>query len=66
MKLSGASIVVETLISHGVTDIFGFPGGSVLNLYDELYKRCGAIRHYLVCHEQGASARGGRLRARYG
>ena len=36
--MSGAQIVIETLIEQGVTDVFGYPGGQVLNIYDELYK----------------------------
>ncbi|GHV13093.1 acetolactate synthase [Clostridia bacterium] len=55
MKLKGSAIVVETLIAHGVTDVFGFPGGAVLNLYDELYKYSDRINHYITAHEQGAS-----------
>ena len=38
MKLTGSQIVIETLIEQGVTDVFGYPGGQVLNIYDELYK----------------------------
>ena len=37
-KMTGARIVIETLIEQGVTDVFGYPGGQVLNIYDELYK----------------------------
>jgi acetolactate synthase-1/2/3 large subunit len=55
LKLKGAAIVVETLIAHGVTDVFGFPGGAVLYLYDELYKYSGQIKHYISAHEQGAA-----------
>lgn len=55
MRLSGAAIAIETLIAHGVTDVFGIPGGSVLNLYDELYSRSHRIRHHLTAHEQGAT-----------
>jgi acetolactate synthase-1/2/3 large subunit len=55
MKLKGAEIVVQTLISHGVKDIFGYPGGCVLDIYDELYKHSEKINHVLTCHEQGAS-----------
>ena len=54
-KMSGARIVIETLIEQGVTDVFGYPGGAVLNIYDELYKAEGRINHYLAAHEQGAS-----------
>ncbi|GHU89130.1 acetolactate synthase [Clostridia bacterium] len=53
--LNGAAIVVETLISHGVDKVFGFPGGAVLHLYDQLYLYRDKISHYLFCHEQGAA-----------
>ena len=53
--MSGAQIVIETLIEQGVTDVFGYPGGQVLNIYDELYKASDRINHYLTAHEQGAS-----------
>jgi acetolactate synthase-1/2/3 large subunit len=53
--LTGAEIVVKTLINHGVTDIFGYPGGCVLDIYDQLYKNSENINHVLTCHEQGAS-----------
>jgi len=55
MKLNGAAITIETCIAHGVRDIFGIPGGSVLNLYDELSRRSDRITHRLTCHEQGAA-----------
>ncbi len=55
MKKNGAEIIVETLINQGVTDVFGYPGGSVLHLYDALYKNSDRINHYITCHEQGAS-----------
>ena len=54
-QMTGAQIVVETLIEQGVTDVFGYPGGQVLNLYDELYKASDRIHHVLTAHEQGAS-----------
>ena len=54
-RMTGAQIVVETLIEQGVTDVFGYPGGQVLNIYDELYKAQGRINHVLTAHEQGAS-----------
>ena len=54
-KMTGAQIVIETLIEQGVTDVFGYPGGQVLNIYDELYKASDRINHYLTAHEQGAS-----------
>ena len=55
MKLKGSQIVIETLIEQGVTDVFGYPGGQVLNIYDELYKSQDRINHVLTAHEQGAS-----------
>ncbi|MCL2053927.1 MAG: biosynthetic-type acetolactate synthase large subunit [Oscillospiraceae bacterium] len=55
MQKKGAEILIETLISHGVTDVFGFPGGAVLDIYDALYKNSGRINHYISCHEQGAA-----------
>ena len=55
MKLKGSQIVIETLIEQGVTDVFGYPGGQVLNIYDELYKNQDRINHILTAHEQGAS-----------
>lgn len=54
-KMTGARIVIETLIEQGVTDVFGYPGGQVLNIYDELYKASDRLNHYLTAHEQGAS-----------
>jgi acetolactate synthase-1/2/3 large subunit len=54
MKLNGAQIVIETLLAHGITTVFGYPGGAVLTLYDELEKNAGKIRHVLTAHEQGA------------
>ena len=55
MKLSGAQIVVEQLYRHGATIVFGYPGGAVLPLYDELYKNADKINHILTAHEQGAA-----------
>lgn len=55
MKLTGAQIVVETLIEQGVTDVFGYPGGQVLNLYDAIYEAGDRINHILTAHEQGAA-----------
>lgn len=55
MKLTGAEIIVKTLIEQGVTDVFGYPGGQVINIYDALYRYSGEINHYLTAHEQGAS-----------
>ncbi len=55
MLLSGSEIFIECLKEQGVDTIFGYPGGSILNLYDELYKHSHEIRHILTSHEQGAS-----------
>ena len=55
MKLTGSQIFVEVLVEQGVDTLFGYPGGTVLNLYDELYKNSDRIRHVLTAHEQGAS-----------
>ncbi|MBQ7983442.1 MAG: biosynthetic-type acetolactate synthase large subunit [Clostridia bacterium] len=55
VPMTGAQIVIETLIEQGTTDVFGYPGGQVLNIYDELYKAGDRIRHILCAHEQGAS-----------
>ena len=55
MKLNGSQIFVEVLVEQGVDTLFGYPGGAVLNLYDELYKNQDRIHHYMTAHEQGAS-----------
>lgn len=55
MKLNGSQIIVECLIEQQVDTVFGYPGGAVLNIYDELYKNQDRIRHILTSHEQGAS-----------
>ena len=55
MQLNGSQIFVEVLCEQGVDTLFGYPGGAVLNLYDELYKNSDRIRHVLTAHEQGAS-----------
>jgi len=55
MQYTGAQILVESLIEQGVDTIFGYPGGAVLNIYDELYKHSDKIRHILVSHEQHAA-----------
>ena len=55
MKISGAQIVVEQLIANGATTVFGYPGGAVLALYDELYKASDRLTHILTAHEQGAA-----------
>ena len=54
MKINGATIVLETLKRLGVTDIFFYPGGAVIPIYDALYDFEG-VKHYLVRHEQGAA-----------
>lgn len=55
MKLNGSEIVLECLKEQGVDTVFGYPGGSILNIYDELYKHEKEIRHILTSHEQGAA-----------
>ena len=55
MKLTGSQIIMECLVEQGVDTVFGYPGGTVLNIYDELYKNSHRIRHILTSHEQGAS-----------
>ena len=54
-RLNGAEIVIECLKEQGVDTVFGYPGGSILNVYDELYKHRDEIRHILTSHEQGAA-----------
>ena len=55
MQLNGAEIIIECLKEQGVDTIFGYPGGAILNVYDELYKHRKEIRHILTSHEQGAA-----------
>ncbi len=55
MQLTGAEIVVECLKEQGVDTVFGYPGGTILNVYDALYKHSDEIRHILTAHEQGAA-----------
>ena len=55
MQLTGAQIVIECLKEQGVDTVFGYPGGAILNVYDELYKHKNEIKHVLTSHEQGAS-----------
>ena len=55
MKLKGAGIVVSCLLEQGVDTVFGYPGVSILEVYDELYKNRSRIRHILSAHEQGAA-----------
>lgn len=55
MELTGSQIVIECLKEQGVDTVFGYPGGAILNIYDELYKHSDEIRHILTSHEQGAA-----------
>lgn len=55
MKISGAKIIMETLIEQGCDTVFGYPGGQVINIFDELYQYRDKINHVLTAHEQGAS-----------
>ena len=55
MQLTGAQIVLECLKEQGVDTVFGYPGGTILNVYDELYKQQDQIKHILTSHEQGAA-----------
>ena len=55
MQLTGSQIVIECLKEQGVDTVFGYPGGSILNVYDELYKHSDEITHILTSHEQGAA-----------
>lgn len=55
MQLTGSEIVVECLKEQGVDTVFGYPGGTILNIYDALYKHSNEIRHILTSHEQGAA-----------
>ena len=55
MQMTGSQIVIECLKEQGVDTIFGYPGGAILNIYDELYRHQDEIRHVLVSHEQGAA-----------
>lgn len=58
MKYTGAKILIESLIKEGVQEIFGYPGGSILDIYEEIYKSKGRIKHYLMASEQGATFAG--------
>ena len=53
MKLTGAQIVIESLIKENVEVVFGYPGGAIMNVYDEIYKQ-NSFKHILAKHEQGA------------
>ncbi len=56
-RRTGAYALIDSLVRHGVKHIFGYPGGAILPIYDELYRAeaRGEIQHFLVRHEQGAS-----------
>ena len=54
-KISGAEAVIKSLINEGVDVLFGYPGGAIMPVYDELYKFENEIHHILVRHEQGAT-----------
>lgn len=55
MKLNGSQIVMEVLLEQGVDTVFGYPGGTALNVYDSLYDYQDKIHHVLTAHEQGAA-----------
>ena len=55
MQMTGAKILMECLLEQGVDVVFGYPGGTILNIYDELYNYSDKIKHILTSHEQGAS-----------
>ncbi|MBR6229646.1 MAG: biosynthetic-type acetolactate synthase large subunit [Eubacterium sp.] len=55
MQLNGSEIVIECLLEQGVDTVFGYPGGAILNIYDELYRYRDKLRHILTSHEQGAA-----------
>ena len=55
MQLTGSEIVIECLKEQGVDTVFGYPGGTILNVYDALYKHSDEIHHILTSHEQGAA-----------
>ena len=55
MLLNGSDVIMECLLEQGVDTVFGYPGGSVLNIYDALYKYSDKIKHIITAHEQGAS-----------
>ena len=55
MQLTGSEIIIECLLEQGVDTVFGYPGGTILNVYDALYKYQDKLKHILTSHEQGAS-----------
>ena len=54
MRITGADIIMEVLLDHDVTTVFGYPGGAALFTYDAIYKYRDKIKHILTAHEQGA------------
>ena len=52
MQLTGSEIIIECLKEQGVDTVFGYPGGTILNVYDALYKHSDEIHHVLTSHEQ--------------
>ena len=55
MTKTGAQIIIEVLCEQGVDTVFGYPGGYVINIYDELYKKADRVSSIVTCHEQGAA-----------
>jgi acetolactate synthase-1/2/3 large subunit len=55
LKATGTKVIIETLIEQGCDTVFGYPGGAVLSIYDELYGHSDRIRHITCAHEQGAA-----------
>ena len=55
MKIRATQAIMECLLEQGVDTVFGYPGGTILNVYDELYRYQDRIRHILTAHEQGAA-----------
>ena len=55
MRINGSKLIIEALVEQGVDTIFGYPGGTVLNIYDALYQEQGRIKHIITAHEQGAA-----------
>ena len=53
MILSGADIIVKSLIDQGIETVFGYPGGQIIHVYDSLYKYKDELKHVLTAHEQG-------------
>ena len=55
MKIRATAAIMECLLEQEVDTVFGYPGGTILNVYDELYRYQDKIRHILTAHEQGAA-----------